>query len=337
MLLDNETPFAADRFAVSGPTGADVLLVVVKATFTYGRKGTLTVAEEQLPVETADRYNGDPAESSIAYASDFALGKMGTDVALLGHAYPLRPGDTSVNAGIQVGPVQKVVKVFGDRFWMRAMGLPRISRPAPFERIPLVYERAFGGTDRSHPEEKHHQWEPRNPVGTGFRARKSQLPVEDRPLPNIEHPHISVSHPDDRPEPASLGFIGPSWQPRVSYAGTYDEAWERNRKPLLPDDFNVQFFNAAHPELVSRGFLKGNEEVVAIGVSPDGPIELALPGLRLGVTIEGSRAGIVPIGVHLDKVVLEPDERRLVLVWSGSWDVKGSIRDVERIRCNVLN
>ena len=40
----------------------------------------------------------------------------------------------------------------------------------PFDRLPLRYERAFGGEDKSASEPTDWEGEPRNPIGRGFRA-----------------------------------------------------------------------------------------------------------------------------------------------------------------------
>lgn len=335
MELENNTPFEAGRYAVCDRDGADLLLVVLKAAYTLDGPERVRVADEQQPIELADQHYGDPGASSIRYASDFSINKPGTDVAVIGHAYPTRPGETAVNAGIQVGPVEKLVRVFGDRFWKQTVGVSRMSSPAPFERMPLVYERAFGGADTSHSDEKHHDFEPRNPVGVGFRAKKSKLPVDDAPLPNIEDPGRLISSPNDRPPPAGLGFIGPAWEPRRGHAGTYDEAWEERRKPLLPDDFSERFFNAAHPDLVTQEVLHGDEEVTAIGVSADGPIQFFLPGVQPQCAVEEQTQGEQPVALRLDKVVLEPDEARVLLVWSGTLRIPGAFQDIDVITFNL--
>lgn len=328
MEIRNDTPFVADRYAVADLDGSDLLLAVLKGTYTLEAGGRLEVSDEQRPIELVDQYAGEPGDSSVLYASDFSINKTGTDVAVLGHAYPVRLSDGEVNAGIEVGPVQKLVRVFGDRYWGRSMGISRMSAPAAFDRIPLLFDRAFGGADTSHPDEKHHEFEKRNPAGVGFRAKKSKTPIDEAPLPNIEDPRGLMSAPDDRPDPAGLGFIGPSWQPRLGYAGTYDDAWEQKRKPLLPADFDPRFFNATSPDLVCSGFLNGDEDLTAIGVSPDGPIRLTLPGVKPACTVDGGGFGVLPVSLHLDKVVLEPDERRLLMVWSGTLQIPGAFQDV---------
>ncbi len=335
MQIENETPFEADRYAVSDRDGSDLLLVILKGTYSFDEQGRVEAAADQCPIELVDQYVGEPGESSVSYASDFSINKIATDIALLGHAYPANSTATEVKAGIQVGEAQKLVTVFGDRFWSRSMGIARMSAPKPFDRMPLVFERAFGGMDKSHPDEKHHEYEARNPAGVGFRAKKSKRSVDEAPLPNIEDPRNLISGPDDRPSPAGLGFIGPSWQPRLSFAGTYDAAWDQNRKPLLPDDFDDRFFNVSHPDLVCSGFLNGNEEVNAIGVAPGGPIRFILPGVSPQCMVEARNTGEHPISLHLDKVVLEPDEQRLLLVWSGSLRVPGQFQDIEAVTFSI--
>src|SRR5919108_183167 len=88
------------------------------------------------------------------------------------------------------------------------------------DRKPLVWERAFGGTDVT---PKGPTAEPRNPVGAGFRAPDGQKPLAGMPLPNLEDPFAPISSWKDRPAPACFAPIAENWQPRLSYAGTYDD------------------------------------------------------------------------------------------------------------------
>ncbi len=169
MQLDNTTPFAATPCAVADLDGADLLVVIVKATYALDGQGGMTLAGEQRPVELADVFSGEPGASSLAYASDLAVRKTATDVVLAGHAYAARPGDRESEVGVQVGAVRASARVFGDREWQSALGATRMSRPAPIDRIPLAYERAAGGTDTSPADERDHGYEARNPVGVDHR------------------------------------------------------------------------------------------------------------------------------------------------------------------------
>ncbi|NNE33826.1 MAG: DUF2169 domain-containing protein, partial [Rhodothermales bacterium] len=248
MEIFNETPFAADRCVVIDRDGVDLVVVALKATYRFTDRSPLELAQEQRPVQWEDSYSGEPGLSSITYASDFSFDKPGTDVVLVGHAYPVRLGDSHVDIGVQAGGVRKTARVFGDRFWARRLGVAVVSEAAAFDKIPLVYERAFGGVDTSHEDEKRHEAEVRNPIGVGFRAKKSSMELFDTMLPNIEDPKQLISGPSDRPQPVGFGFVGPNWEPRLGFAGTYDDAWDKNRKPLLPVDFDSRFFCSSSPD-----------------------------------------------------------------------------------------
>ncbi|HVG63075.1 MAG TPA: DUF2169 domain-containing protein, partial [Hyalangium sp.] len=184
--LENETPFAAEPLALADEAGRPLLVLVIKATYEVDRKG-LRLAEEQAPVNIEGEHWGKPEESSYKYEPECAFIKMGTDVVLIGHAHAPASGTTELLVALQVGPLRKGVRVVGDRVWFKSVGSVSMTKPRPFERIPLVYERAFGGWDRSHPESSKHSFEARNPVGVGFRASPKDF-EEGLRLPNLEDP-----------------------------------------------------------------------------------------------------------------------------------------------------
>jgi hypothetical protein len=292
-------------------------VVVIKATFQWNDAGAVTLAEEQLPVLHADVFHGEPGVSSLRYAAEVCLRKPGTDVALVGQAYAPGRGATQVDVGLRVGPVQAALRVFGDRQWTRSVGTWRISSPLPFRTMPLGYERAYGGADTTHQDAAKHAGEARNPVGTGFCAHGSAERLEGLRLPNLEAIDAPINHWKDRPAPVGFGFIGRDWEPRCRYAGTYDARWEKERSPLLPLDFDDRHHSAAHPSLVCPGYLVGGEPVRALNVTAQGNLAFALPRYELSVEARLQGKLLQPRPV-LDTVVLEPDERRLLLTWRAS-------------------
>ena len=159
------------------------------------------------------------------------------------------------------------------------MGLDSITSPQPFDKMPLVYERAFGGGDRTNPEPQKHVVETRNPVGVGYRHKTYGRFVNGRKLPNFEDPKHPIKSSKNTPPPAGFGFIGPEWEPRRKNAGTYDDNWMKNKMLLVPDDFDRRYYNAAHPDLVVQGYLKGNEPVEVVNASPRGTLSFDLPGI----------------------------------------------------------
>ena len=312
LQIQNRTRFAAMLFTAPDPSGVDTLFTVVKGTFTLGLR--VEEAEEQTPVVPADRFRGDARTTSIAEPADVSLVKPGTDVLLFGHAYG--PGGRPAHqaeVSLRLGPIEKRVAVFGDRRWGGTI-LTRISSPEPFEKMPLVWERSFGGTETSPGDPPRADGEDRNPVGAGFRSRGSGRKLEGLLLPNLEDSAHLISSPGDRPAPVGFGAIAPHWKPRPKYAGTYDEAWRRNRAPYLPDDFDPRFLMVAPEDQQVPGYLKGGEPVEIAGATPSGTLRFGLPARRVDVLFRLD-TGEERRTANLDTVILRPDEKRLVLVW----------------------
>ena len=128
--------------------GRPLLLLVVKATYTFGDSG-LKLADTQVPVKWGGEPRGKPGESSDKYEPGTAFIKPATDVVLLGHAYPPQKDAMEGLVALQVGPLKKAVRVVGERTWFRNMGHIAATRPLPFDKLPLTWERAFGGWDRT--------------------------------------------------------------------------------------------------------------------------------------------------------------------------------------------
>lgn len=313
----NETPFVPGIFLFPDAQGVDTLYAVVKATFEFGREG-LQVAATQLPVVLADEYWGEPGKSSLKQASEAHLLKPGTDVVLVGDAYaPKGQRVPSSLVSVKVGALRKVVQVLGDRHWRGGLLSPSPSSPEPFLRMPLVYERAYGGVHVVDAERGKVLAEERNPVGRGFRGKRGASEMTGQPLPNLEDPLHLIQGISDTPTPTGLGFIAPAWMPRRSFAGTYDEAWQTRRAPYLPLDFRDDFLQTASPGLSARPFLKGGEPVEIIGASPTGVQRFLLPVCEYEVTVSISGALIRPM-MRLETLVLMPGQDQLSMSWRGA-------------------
>jgi hypothetical protein len=311
--VENRTPLAVELLGLTDEETRPLLVLVAKATYSIGQGG-LALAEEQVPVNMAGEYWGAPEKSSYRYEPECAFTKVATDVVLVGHAHALEKGTRDLLVALRVGPVQKAVRVLGERVWYRSLGSIEMTRPRPFERMPLVYERAFGGWDRTAQDPAEHAFEPRNPVGTGFRATKRHF-KEGLLLPNVEDPAHPLEHFGQVVPPAGFGFVSPHWQPRAHFAGTYDAAWEKQRRPLLPRDFDRRFFSAASPGLVAPGYLRGGEPVTLVNLSPLGRLSFSLPRVVPKVTVERAGSEDLYPQMSLDTVILDTDVHRVFLLW----------------------
>jgi len=314
LQLKNNTPLEAKILLMPDPDGIDSLYTIIKATFILGEK--ISPIEEQIPIVDEDQYLDEPGQSSLKLPSDLGLIKPGTDVLMLGHAYAPQGRPTAqTDVSLTIGPlISKTIRVFGDRVWEAGLLGAKISEPQPFEAMPLIWEMAFGGFDQTNEKEPQIHTEERNPIGLGFRVKNGNKIMDGMKLPNLEDPVKLISSWKDRPSPACFGPVCSSWEPRKSYAGTYDEDWQKHRMPYLPKDFDPQFFQLASPDLVVPGYLKGGEEVQIIGAAPSGQLRFRLPQYQFQVTYQLDNKNHVR-SPNLDTVIIEPDESRLSLLW----------------------
>ena len=329
--LENRTPYAAERSWVQDKDAMQHWIVVVKATFDIRADGSTAVSETQEPIVRLGEHRGDPAASSLLYEADIVGRKVATDVVVNGTAYaPHGRKAQSVEVRIRVGSIDKTLLVTGHRFWLAHAGGIAMSSPEPFVTMPLVYERAFGGFDRSDPDPVQHRLYDTNPVGAGFATRAKHL--HDKPLPNVEYPSQRIRDWTDRPVPAGLGSIPRWWSPRREYAGTYDHRWVDERMPLWAVDFDDRYHQSTPADQQVPGFLRGGEFVELTNLTPNGLLRFALPRVHIGFTTFFGAAQRHHVG-QLDAVIIEPDRSRVMVSWQTllAWHHDPDYLDMTRV------
>ncbi len=336
LQLKNKTKFEATIAVFPNENAVDTLYIIVKATFLSGSK--IEIAENQSPIVMADEYWGEPGQSSLKYASELHLIKPSTDIVMTGKALsPDKRPVSQIDAMLAVADRKKVVRVFGDRRWTHGFwGLSITPPPVPFESMPLVYERAFGGVHEVNPDKQEVLFEARNPVGRGFRGKRSKKELIGTKLPNLEDPTQLIKKINDLPTPACFGYVESSWEPRKFFAGTYNDAWQQKRAPYLPEDFDPRFFNAAHPDLVCSGYLKGGEPVTITGMSHNGPLKFKLPVCELEAAVRIAGKTEYP-ALNLETILIEPNESHFSMLWRAAVECDKKILKVEQININTKN
>jgi hypothetical protein len=309
--VNNRSRFKAERAFARDAQGAELWIVAVRATFTIegdGPNAELRPADEQSEVVRAPEYFGKAGESSLRYDTDLVQAKAGTDVVVhaLAHAPRGRPA-RSVDVGFSVGGIiRKRLRVVGDRTWKKGWRTNAPSDPEPFVALPIRYENAWGGrlTDSD-------ACDPANPIGVGADT------TPGLPVPNVEAIGQPIESSKAPGTPVGFGPIPCDWQPRLAHAGTYDEQWERTRQPLVPADFNETYFRCAPDDQQLAEFLRGGEEVMLENMTPSGLLSFRLPRVYLGFRTRFDRDA-----VHhrptLHTVIIEPEERRLSMVWQSA-------------------
>jgi hypothetical protein len=319
--------------------GEQFMSFLVKATFSMNaRRAPATVAALQLPILTVDEpYQANAPGSLLRFESDLVPYKPRADIVLVGSAYAPRGQPTkSLDVEIRVGSLQRIIRVTGDRMWSFPVAdqhAPICVGPAEFTKIPLTYDRAFGGIDKHaqlNPQvPRFRPWCAQNFAGKGFIGSLSVDSVHKTALPNLEDPNDLIRGVSNYPAPTGCGFFPRGNEPRSKYAGTFDERWKAERAPELPEDFRFEVYNGAHPLLQVDGFLVGNEPVVLSNVSPAQPrFEFLLPGIRPRLTARAhpwpadapapdTKAKLTTreVTLNLDTVVFVPDDGVFFQIW----------------------
>jgi hypothetical protein len=134
----------------------------------------------------------------------------------------------------------------------------------------------------------------------------------------MEDPNDLIGSWHHRPRPAGFGPIPREWLPRANLAGTYDEKWEQSRHPLPPLDFDERFFQCALEDQWVSKPLKGGEWVELRNLTPEGVLRFRLPRVALGFESRFSTGERMRHRPKLHTVILEPDDRRVVMVWQSA-------------------
>jgi hypothetical protein len=309
--------------------GRSLLVVISKYTFSVDPFGKVELDPDKgVDPYLVDEPNGaDPGTSSIRKPSDLADEVPGTQVLLVGHAHPpLRGSATHVDVSLRVGPIAKTVRAHGLRVWQKSSLAGVAPGPAlPLrEPVPLIYELAWGGMDRSDPE--HPLGEPRNYVGRG--VTRSPRSLLDQPAAQLEDPARPLDGRD--PAPACFGAIHRHWQPRLSFAGTYDQRWQETKMPLLPDDFDPRFNVCVPADQWSLTPLRGDEPIEVLGATPEGAWRFALPRLSPGFSswVDGQRRDH---RTHLDTLLIDADAMRVEVTFHAAIPLPRKMEMLERV------
>ncbi len=277
------------------------LVVVVKGTFDLRAAEPAVPATEQPPL-SGDRHHEDDLAASLSYPSDLAPHKPEVDVLATGFVYS-RPGAAVASAQLSLGRVDKRIVAIGERQWR---GDGTLSDPAPFERVAIRHEVAFGGPAVD-----------ANPVGTG---------AEGTAPPSLERPEDLLKSPSGRARPACFAPLSPTWKARDG-GGSYDNRWLAERWPDVPSDFDARAFNAAPPDQRLPS-LRGDERYKLTSVRPRGEgLEGLLPGLRPWC-FAGQRgsADVERVTLTLDTVLFDGEAQTVTLVWRGAVEASGVAR-----------
>lgn len=334
--VDNRTPFTAFQCDKMGPGRRFYDTLVIKGTFT-GFPDGLRLADQQGPVVLADTPwdQAAPERSSVKLAGDAVLIKPSTDILITGkvQAPGGRPSTgwevTVAVQGAEGRILEYQARVTGPRSYRHSTLRGWVlGDPEPTTEVPIRYELAYGGAYadlRSSPAE-----EPRwvthwpNPSGVGFFDESAMNPALTYPAAQWHPPGRPVRGVQQEVPLAGLGPIARPWTARQRYVGTCDDAWlKRAREDIArglpadyPADFDLRFFQSAHPGLIAREYLTGGEVLGLSGVSSEREwLVVPLPGVALRAELLDGEDRWHERRLPLDTVHLDLDAGLLHLCW----------------------
>ncbi|WP_312046498.1 DUF2169 domain-containing protein [Erwinia sp.] len=245
----NLTPFPALLFESLDQHDHGFTTVVARLSYDLNiHSGTLTLCEDQGELVEQDSYFGETGRSSTRFESDLAPYKPRLDVVINATAWA--PEDKPVKAftaGIQIGDITRLLRINGAREWRKMLASWQLSDAQPLTSLDIRYEYAAGGFYQ--PEGEDIIASPANTVGMGWYppALLKKTKAQRLAAPQIEWVTQPVEKIDRITQPAGFGFYGRGWQGRIEYAGSYDKKWQKERHPLLPQDFSFDYWCGAHP------------------------------------------------------------------------------------------
>lgn len=280
--------------------GRRLFTTIVKGTFSLEQDAPMSVLQP-VPIVTEERhYRGNPVASLIR-ASDLALTVPKPEVVIVGSAYAgtgMKSTHTSVRLAVQRDStivINKRLEITGDR---RAKPGAQPPDPLPFEKMPILYERAKGGIAARD-----------NPVGVGLATDPDGL---------LTFPNIAPSSQGGA-IPAGLGPIPSAWPLRQKKRGSL--GWSAaNLSPDVdvPDDFDDAYYQTA-PADQQTSELRAGDVLAIVNMHPDiGTLRTYLPWMRGVAMAQTARGDRIPLNLRIDTVHIEPDQMRAEIVFRGA-------------------
>ncbi|WPO00215.1 DUF2169 domain-containing protein [Pseudomonas sp. MUP55] len=251
--------------------------------------------------------------------------------------------------------LDKYLNFTGPRHFRHSLfGGWQLTEPQPATSVPLRWEYAFGGSsmvlnpehavDANTPPYLLNEVCYSNPLGRGWIEKREEdlgyqldQPLRELPAPQIEPIDKPVwrleraKHPEGelnangmaqiaanyKNQPAGFGILGRAWAPRLPLAGSYDEAWQRERWPGLPTDSDFGYWNGAPAdqqiEFPPPAFRLELLNLTDPALTPDGTLCVELPGHRAFVLMRLRNGAMLPLPMLTDTLRIDTEAMTLAL------------------------
>jgi len=320
MLGENATPFRAIAFEHRHRDGRPMGVIAVRGAYDLFPDGTLQPSQKQ-EIILSDEYEGNPLKTPLLRASDIIPFKPNTDITIIGHSYP--PGGARSGFwrfGMEIAQVSAMFRCHGLRKWFSSDGKNwQMSEARPVDYVPLDYRYCPSNYIFGSP---YHAESLDNPLGAPL-ASPEQTPsdaeIQVAMIMRDSDPVINAHTPVSM---AGTAPIAPHWHLRRRFAGSYDAAWEQDKYPHLPADFDYLFYQTACPGMIWQGFMRGDEPIILYQMTRGHDVvSFQLPQIQPFVRISWIDDRQVTLklnldGIHCDLRDQEPPWR-IDLTWRG--------------------
>ena len=128
----------------------------------------------------------------------------------------------------------------------------------------------------------------------------------------------------------SFGPVGRGWEPRLKFAGTYDDDWLANVFPFLPADFNEAYYQAA-PTDQQMPYPAGGEEVVLANLTPSGLVTFDLPKVEVPILFFKKKGDKHKAQGTIDTIVFDADKSLFTMTWRATLPLKKNIFEIPQV------
>jgi hypothetical protein len=253
------------------------------------------------------------------------LSKPGCDLYVTGSVRSARHAGfwgIHISAGKADNPLLEYrCAVTGPRHWQHTLFSGwHLSEIEDTQEVPIRYELAWGGR-KAEPDKPPHLWKSHkpNPSGSGYSfasySRDARIPAHQW------EPHSGLFGPSPMQlkQLTGLGPVAEFWSSRSRYAGTHDATWQKtNADDTIKDyprDFDLRFFQCAHPSLQSASPFRGDEALRLKGLLPmDGWLHTQLPGWGIAIVdTQHKKKRYLPLDtIHIE---LGEEQNQVHLTW----------------------
>ena len=323
-------------------SGREHLVVVAKATWSIPEPGQRPRPMAPQPLAMVDDYYGEPGESAMRYGSDFARFKPQCDVIFDACAHAPDGSEVEqIMAGWQVGSLRKQIRAFGPRRWQNKADPTKVDPATPFKSVPLHYGNAFGGAlryGRGVGSEFLADVFAPNPVGKGFVGPNTRSQAAGLPASQLEAPHDALAKPGGPHLPWAFSAVQGNCPPRLQFAGSYDQAWEEQVAPFLPEDFDERFHQVAPPDqqmAYPSGAMPVTLENLVAGRSR---VSFTMPNLQaLRVMVLRTDYSVEEMEAQVDTIFFETEAARFSAVWRASVPLRRRLQEVDTVTMGAVD